>query len=166
MSDIEGIAKFKDGSGIVMDLACGTGLSGIAINNVGFKNVIGLDASQEMLNRVPEGTYSKMIKNLLGIDPMPEEIKNNCDVILCVSAMVYNHMPPSIFETLLLVLKKGGYYVFNVRDSIWDSTDLPYKAAVEKLIAEGKYKEVHRHKYKKGTTDESKKNARSDLLVV
>eukprot|EP00349_Pseudokeronopsis_sp_Brazil_P004944 CAMPEP_0202958950 /NCGR_PEP_ID=MMETSP1396-20130829/3218_1 /ASSEMBLY_ACC=CAM_ASM_000872 /TAXON_ID= /ORGANISM="Pseudokeronopsis sp., Strain Brazil" /LENGTH=58 /DNA_ID=CAMNT_0049677275 /DNA_START=66 /DNA_END=239 /DNA_ORIENTATION=+ len=58
MSEVEGIAAFKGGKGVIMDLACGTGLSGIPVKNAGFINVIGLDASQEMLNRVPEGTYS------------------------------------------------------------------------------------------------------------
>mmetsp|Transcript_11359 Transcript_11359/g.11371 ORF Transcript_11359/g.11371 Transcript_11359/m.11371 type:complete len:178 (-) Transcript_11359:64-597(-) len=147
MNDFEEIAKFKDESGVIMDLGCGTGLSGIAINKVGFKNVIGLDASQEMLNRVPEGTYGKLLKNLVGVDPMPEEIKLNVDVCVCVSGMVFNHIPISIFETMLLVLKKGGYYVFNVRDPIWEGTELPYKATMEKLIAEGKFKEVKRHKF-------------------
>mmetsp|Transcript_45405 Transcript_45405/g.33186 ORF Transcript_45405/g.33186 Transcript_45405/m.33186 type:complete len:88 (+) Transcript_45405:182-445(+) len=87
-----------------------------------------------MLNHIPAGTYSKIFKCLLGVDPTPEELVLKVDMIVTIGAMISNHLPISIFETLLEVLKKNGYYVFNVRASIWDGCELPYKEAIEKLI--------------------------------
>ena len=167
MTEIPEINKFLTEKGVIVDICCGTGLSGKAMRDVGFKDIYGLDASQEMLNRCPPETYSKLIKCFLGVDALPQEINGTVDVVVCVSGMVYNHLPTSILETLLTVLKKGGHYVFNCRDSIYcDGSSLAYKETMDHLISEGKYAFVHRHKFVKGVEDKSKVDARSDLLAM
>eukprot|EP00349_Pseudokeronopsis_sp_Brazil_P006230 CAMPEP_0202964282 /NCGR_PEP_ID=MMETSP1396-20130829/8360_1 /ASSEMBLY_ACC=CAM_ASM_000872 /TAXON_ID= /ORGANISM="Pseudokeronopsis sp., Strain Brazil" /LENGTH=61 /DNA_ID=CAMNT_0049686267 /DNA_START=510 /DNA_END=692 /DNA_ORIENTATION=- len=54
-------------------------------------------------------------------------------------------------------MKKGGVYVFCLRDKYWEDggEENPFKAVMDKLIDEGKYILVHRHKYLKGTSKES-----------
>eukprot|EP00349_Pseudokeronopsis_sp_Brazil_P004779 CAMPEP_0202969784 /NCGR_PEP_ID=MMETSP1396-20130829/15656_1 /ASSEMBLY_ACC=CAM_ASM_000872 /TAXON_ID= /ORGANISM="Pseudokeronopsis sp., Strain Brazil" /LENGTH=58 /DNA_ID=CAMNT_0049697739 /DNA_START=331 /DNA_END=507 /DNA_ORIENTATION=- len=55
-----------------------------------------------------------------------------------------NHLPVTIFEFMLGVLKKGGYYAFNTRESVWNDEKCPYGAAMQKLVDEGKYRLVRK----------------------
>ena len=66
----------------------------------------------------------------------------------------------------MTIIKKGGYYVFSCRDNTWDSEKLGYGLSMQKLVAEGKYKEMFRRKYKRGTSNEELLKARPDLTGV
>ena len=56
------LAQTEANKGIkVLDYGCGTGLSGLALKKVGFRNLVGIDPSDEMLQKAEE---KKIYKSL------------------------------------------------------------------------------------------------------
>mmetsp|Transcript_11102 Transcript_11102/g.8191 ORF Transcript_11102/g.8191 Transcript_11102/m.8191 type:complete len:89 (-) Transcript_11102:64-330(-) len=88
-----------------------------------------------------------MYRNTFGLDPLPEELIKSCDLIVAKGTTMPNHLPLTIFEFLLNVLKKGGYYAFNARDTTWNDPNCPFGATMQKLVDEGKYREVRKVAY-------------------
>jgi len=69
----------------VLDLACGTGLIGKYLGKQGFKNIVGLDISPNMLEEASQkGYYSELVEHTLGEDPnsMPDRFKNKFDYVV------------------------------------------------------------------------------------
>ena len=104
--------------------------------------------------------------NLFGTEPYPEELKDSCEMVCGVGCMIEKHMPDTIFEMLMAIIKKGGYYVFSIRDSSWADEKLGYGPAMAKMVAEGKYVEKHRRPYKRGTENPDLMKGRPDLMGI
>ena len=57
------LAQTESNKGIkVLDYGCGTGLSGLALKKVGFRNLVGIDPSDEMLQKAEEKKIYKSLK--------------------------------------------------------------------------------------------------------
>mmetsp|Transcript_34344 Transcript_34344/g.33552 ORF Transcript_34344/g.33552 Transcript_34344/m.33552 type:complete len:108 (+) Transcript_34344:166-489(+) len=104
-----------------------------------------------MMSLAPDGLYSKLLKFWVGVDPIPQELTENVDLAVCTGAMLPSHLPPTVFEIMLRILKPGGFLVFSVRDSIFcKNSDHPFKDILDNLTEEGKYDFIHRHKFVNG----------------
>jgi len=104
----------------VLDLGCGTGLIGKYLAPQGFKNIVGVDISPNMLEEASvKGVYSELHEHCLGDDPdqFPQQFKNQFDYVTCAGLINNNHMEYTLFEEMLLSVKKGGYCVFAARFS-------------------------------------------------
>ena len=94
-----------------MDLGCGMGWFSEIMVKEGFKPVVGIDASQEMLDRAPEGLYKEKIKIVLGKDTIPDKYNNTADLMLASGILMPSHVPSSVFYDAWKMLKTGGYLV-------------------------------------------------------
>lgn len=110
------LARFAGNkSAPVMDLACGTGLSGLALRAAGFLVIDGFDLSEGMLAKArARGIY----RNLATADlsqplEMPEGVYHNAAAIGCVSP---EYMPPTVLDEILSKLPPGGCLSFSVND--------------------------------------------------
>jgi len=70
----------------IFDLGCGTGLTGEALYNIGYRNIIGCDASPGIMRvaelKCDKKAYKETKELWLGQpDKFPEELKNKFDVI-------------------------------------------------------------------------------------
>ena len=99
----------------MMDMACGTGISGLALKAAGFECIDGYDFSQAMLDKAaPKGVYRE-----LGIADMskPLEIADgvyqNAAAIGCITP---EYMPATVLDEILSKLPQGGCLVFSVND--------------------------------------------------
>mmetsp|Transcript_35083 Transcript_35083/g.34114 ORF Transcript_35083/g.34114 Transcript_35083/m.34114 type:complete len:183 (-) Transcript_35083:41-589(-) len=135
---------------VIIDFGCGTGLSGEVMKEAGLIPTYGIDASQKMLDYCKEGVYKKTMRLTLGLDPLPQELAKSCDFILAAGAMGHGHLPPSIMESTLDILKKGAIYTFDIRQIYWTDAADSYKTAMDKLIQEGKYALIHQESVMKG----------------
>lgn len=99
----------------IMDLGCGTGISGLALKAAGFECIDGYDFSQAMLDQAA----SKGIYRNLGIADMskPLEIEEgvyqNAAAIGCITP---EYMPATVLDEILSKLPQGGCLVFSVND--------------------------------------------------
>ena len=104
-----------DQSDFILDYGCGTGLSGSALQAVGFENIDGLDVSQEMV-RLAE---KKLIyKNLKVFDPIteipvhPDQYK----VITAIGVIGAGAAPLQVFDSLFALLPQNGLFAFSFND--------------------------------------------------
>mmetsp|Transcript_24697 Transcript_24697/g.21864 ORF Transcript_24697/g.21864 Transcript_24697/m.21864 type:complete len:126 (+) Transcript_24697:168-545(+) len=89
----------------ILDFGCGTGLLGYNLKALGYKNVTGLDASDEMLKKAQEkDSYIKLDKCLLGSNQFPEELKGKFDVAVCSGVLAKNHCPKETFAEMVQCL--------------------------------------------------------------
>ena len=121
-------------------MGCGTGLVGQYLNEKGFLNVVGVDASKGMLDKAAEKrVYNELIELFLGKpETYPESLKNRFDAITASGILAEGHLDSSVFEEMLLSLKTGGYAVFATRTMYL--TQYNYIEKIEELTTTGKWK--------------------------
>lgn len=118
-------AVVEDLSAPILDIGCGTGLSGLAFRAAGFTAVDGLDLSPDMIARAraKEGVYRNLTLADAN-DPLP------------VEPGVYGHMaavgvigpglaPPSTLDDGLEKLGAGGCFVFSLNDHALQDRSFP-----------------------------------------
>ena len=104
---------------IVLDLACGTGLFGVAALNI-YPNLIidGFDISMKSLK---EAKKKKIYRNLSLFDfqkKLTSKFKKY-DGITCIGAMTYCQNPSKLFDEVINLIKKNGFFLFTHREDLW-----------------------------------------------
>ncbi|HSF96410.1 MAG TPA: methyltransferase domain-containing protein [Thermohalobaculum sp.] len=99
----------------LMDMGCGTGISGLALREAGFECLDGYDFSQQMLDRAAEkGIYRNLaiadMSKPLEIEP---GVYQNAAAVGCVTP---EYMPVTVLDEMLSKLPAGGCLVFSVND--------------------------------------------------
>lgn len=99
----------------LLDLGCGTGLSGEALAAAGFRTIDGSDFSGEML----EGARAKGIYRAL-IEGSPETplpgAPGDYAMIAAVGVLLPGHAPAETIDAALAHLPPGGLLVFSLND--------------------------------------------------
>lgn len=96
-----------DGSADVLDLGCGTGLSGLAIRPFA-RAIVGIDLSPRMLERArATGVYSRLVEaELPGC--LAAEPASSCDLAVAADVMIYLGDVGPVLSALARVLRPGG----------------------------------------------------------
>ncbi|MBY8975745.1 methyltransferase domain-containing protein [Rhodobacteraceae bacterium NNCM2] len=100
----------------MMDLGCGTGLSGLALKAQGFTCIDGFDLSPGMLEkaRAKTGLYRELsLCDMSQALEMPEGVYQNAAAIGCITP---DYMPVTVIDEILAKLPKGGCFVFSIND--------------------------------------------------
>jgi predicted TPR repeat methyltransferase len=99
----------------MMDLGCGTGISGLALKAAGFECIDGYDFSQAMLDKAAEkGIYRDLqIADLSKPLEIAEGHYQNAAAVGCVTP---EYMPATVLDEILSKLPQGGCLVFSVND--------------------------------------------------
>lgn len=99
----------------ILDYGCGTGLSGVALNAVGFEIVDGIDPTPQML----EGALAKGVyRNLTSFDitdPNPLQA-GAYKVITAIGVIGVGAAPPETLDMLINALPSGGLIAFSYND--------------------------------------------------
>lgn len=125
-----------DKGAAMLDLGCGTGLSGAAFRDAGFTCIDGTDFSQEMLAcaRTKEGVYRKLMASDLN-DPLPGAPGDYANAA-AVGVFSPGHAPPEMIDAVMEKLPAGGCFVFSLNDH---ALDIPgYEEHIEALVDEGR----------------------------
>ena len=103
---------------VILDVACGTGLSGQALKEAGFLMFDGIDASSAMIKKADE----KQIYRNLQVGLISETDKlayegNTYDGVICISGITKDHiMVEHVLRDFLRVIKPGGFAVYTIND--------------------------------------------------
>lgn len=113
----EALASLTDKRSMpVLDVGCGTGLSGLALRAAGFETIDGVDLSAAMLAEAGarDGIYRRLQQVTIK-DPLPfaDGIYSNAVAVGVISP---EHAPPETVDTLLDLLPSGGHLVFSLND--------------------------------------------------
>lgn len=124
----------------ILDLACGTGLVGKYLSGYGFKQIIGLDISENMLQIASEkGCYENLEEYTIGDpDQFPAHLKNKFDFVVCSGLVNNNHLDYTLFEEMTFALKKGGIAIFAARFSYMGN--FWYNEVLAEMEAENRWK--------------------------
>jgi predicted TPR repeat methyltransferase len=127
--------------GPILDVGCGTGLSGPVLAALGYAHVEGLDFSPEML-RLAEarGTYRRLTQATLG-DELPFA-DGAFAALFSTGVFTEGHAPASSMTELARILAPDGKAVLTVRSSILQSGGFEQEFA--RLEAAKIWREVER----------------------
>lgn len=113
----EALARFApDKTAPVLDVGCGTGLSGRALSEAGFTTIDGSDLSPEMLEkaRALKGVYRRLWQSDLD-DPFPFDPGTYAH-IAAMGVIASSHAPPETIDQIIAALPSGGLFVFSLND--------------------------------------------------
>ncbi len=99
----------------VMDLGCGTGVSGLALKAAGFECIDGYDFSPAMLDKAADKDIYRAlaIADLSKPLEIAEGVYQNAAAIGCITP---EYMPPTVLDEILSKLPQGGALAFSVND--------------------------------------------------
>ncbi|MEO1551094.1 MAG: methyltransferase domain-containing protein [Pseudomonadota bacterium] len=105
----------EDTSAPLMDVGCGTGLSGEAFAQAGFSTLDGSDFSPEMMALArAKGIYRALYAADLST-PLPFEL-GDYNTIAAVGVLNPKHAPAETLDDVMTRLNPGGLFVFSLND--------------------------------------------------
>ncbi len=135
------LANVVDPGTPVLDIGCGTGLSGLALRATGFRTIDGTDLSPEMMTRAAErGIYRRLFPGDMNT-PLPVEL-GSYTAAAAVGVINPGHAPPETIEAVLAILPPGGCFTFSLNDHALAEPAFPDK--VEEMLGAGTATCLHR----------------------
>ncbi|XP_014829898.1 PREDICTED: Williams-Beuren syndrome chromosomal region 27 protein-like [Poecilia mexicana] len=104
------VANFSGDRGTVqvLDVACGTGLVAKLMFKLGFRNFVGVDCSERMLEEAAKTKlYQELQPALLGTEPLPAQT-GTFDLVILVGGLGVGFAPVSVIRELCDAAKPGG----------------------------------------------------------
>lgn len=133
------LARFVDGTAPILDVGCGTGLSGKALAAEGFINITGHDVNEEMLAHARRTGVYREVGVTDVTDPFPFT-PGTYEALAAVGVIGVGAAPLSLLGEALDALAPGGHVVFSFNDH---ALELPeYPAAVQRASEQGIADEV------------------------
>ena len=133
------MAKYVAVDGKILDLGCGTGLAGQALQEQGYQTIIGVDISQKSLDIAREKQIYKALYKADIQQKLPFE-DNEFEGIIC-TAVLTNMEKSDVLYGFCRVVKPGGYVVFTNREDIYYQTKCDI--TLKKMESEGIAKQVY-----------------------
>ncbi|NND84486.1 MAG: class I SAM-dependent methyltransferase [Acidimicrobiia bacterium] len=118
----------------ILDAACGSGLTGAALANLGFADIDGIDISAKLLEIAGEsGAYQDLTRVDMQVFPLPIE-DDSYDAVNFIGALTYFETN-QILRELCRVVRSGGHVAFSQRDDIMRDQD--YGKKLDEMEREG-----------------------------
>ena len=110
----ETLAEHVNTSGRILDAGAGTGLVGVELQRLGYRDICALDLSEGMLREArAKGCYSEFHQMALG-ERLDFE-SATFDAVISIGVFTLGHAPANSFEELCRITKPGGYIVVSLR---------------------------------------------------
>uniref|UniRef100_A0A7S3JFS8 Methyltransferase type 11 domain-containing protein n=1 Tax=Euplotes harpa TaxID=151035 RepID=A0A7S3JFS8_9SPIT len=109
---------------------------------MGYTNIVGLDASPEMLEEAKaKDAYVELVERFLCIpEGIPDSLKNRFEGVTAAGVLFLGYMGAEVFDEMLEMLKPGGYASFTSREDL--HIKMGYHDKIEKLVEEGKWEHI------------------------
>ena len=125
----------------ILDAGCGTGLVGQILYKNNYKNIVGVDFSQEMINRaLKKNVYQSL--SLCDLTKKLEFEDGSFDAIICAGTFTCGHVGPEALNEMVRITKNEGYICFTVRKQEWETA--PYEGIIQSLEGSKSWLEVER----------------------
>lgn len=111
----------------ILDVGCGTGLSGLALKQLGYAKLDGCDLSNGMLEKAAElQVYKRLFTCDLNKPPMDIE-DGVYDAVTAVGVFSFGHIKPTAVDELLRVIKPAGHLIIGLNDHYYEEGSLTAK---------------------------------------
>ncbi len=135
--------SLKSSDGHILDVGCGTGLSGLALKEIGFSTIDGCDFSKEMLDLAEaKEIYQRTFFADLNSPPI-DAADQHYDGATAVGVFAFDHIDPNSIDEILRVLKPGAPLIIGLNEKFYDKGTLEDKFG--QLEKDAKAKIVSRH---------------------
>lgn len=134
---VEALSRhFAETDAPILDIGCGTGLSGLALRLAGFTAIDGTDLSAAMLDqaRLHKGVYKHLRQTSLD-DPFPFA-KGAYAAVTAMGVIADKHAPPETISQLIAKLEKGALLVFSLNNHTLENP--AFEAEIDLLTTEAK----------------------------
>ena len=112
------LKRYIPESANILDVGCGTGLTGIALRELGYTDIVGIDISRESIILAEEAkAYSCLRQQDVQKQPFPFET-DEFDAISCIGVLTYIEDPKSLFREFCRIVRPGGYIIFTHREDL------------------------------------------------
>ena len=131
----EALTTYAPGKNIrVLDVGCGTGLSGLALQKHGFNNIEGCDFSPLMLKKAEEtNSYLRLFE--ADINRELEIETETYDAAVAVGVLSFAHVRTEALREMLRIIKVNGLLVVGLNEKYWIEDQVDEK--LEQLSQEG-----------------------------
>ena len=133
------LKNLKNNNARILDAGCGTGLVGEILFENNFKNIEGIDFSEEMLSIANQKNIYKSL-NLFDLTKKLAYNDNSFDAIICAGTFTCGHVGPESLIEMLRITKEGGFICFTVRKQEWEAA--PYMQILDKLVNSNSLKKI------------------------
>ena len=117
----------------VLDAGCGTGAAGEALASLGYRNLTGIDLSQDMLARARDkGIYTRLEQVDLG-QPLDAFPCSSFDAAALVGVFSYGQAPAHALDEVVRVVKPGGVVAFTMRVDSYEQDAMSVRSRMEAL---------------------------------
>ena len=102
----------------ILDAGCGTGYVAEVLSKLNYKNITGIDFSEEMLTIA----RSKKIYKKLMCQSLNEKIElrsKQFELIICTGVLTSGHVGPSALHELVRILKPQGFFICSIAESVY-----------------------------------------------
>jgi len=129
----------KPEDGTVLDAGAGTGITGEILALLGYRDLVGMDVSRDMLELARRKDVYRDLRQmeLGGQLDLPSDA---FAAVVATGVFAAGHAPPESFEELIRVTKPGGHVVFSVRTDVY--LDGGFKEKQEALESEERWRLV------------------------
>ncbi|MDF1721256.1 MAG: class I SAM-dependent methyltransferase [Minwuia sp.] len=113
----------------VLDIGCGTGLSGLALRAAGFSVLAGCDLSPGMMLRaMATGVYSRLFETDLNAPPMPVA-DGSFGAATAVGVFTFGHVRADALDEILRVLRPGAPLIIGLNEKYYAEGSLTRRMA-------------------------------------
>lgn len=119
----------------LIDIGCGSGLSGVALRAAGYQLIDGCDFSTGMLEKAElSGAYRRLFEADLNAPPL-DAADDTYDAAACVGIFSFGHVQVDALDDIMRVVKPGGWLVIGLNDHFYREGALTAK--LDALAAAG-----------------------------
>lgn len=124
----------------ILDVGCGTGLSGIALAEAGYSHIDGCDLSDGMLEKAfSTNIYSKLFKADLNMPPLdaPDGAYGG---IAAVGVFSFGHVQPDAVDEFLRITTPGAPIIIGLNEHFYNEGSLTAK--LDALASAGRIEKI------------------------
>ncbi len=135
----QALARYVQADARILDVGCGTGLSGRALANAGFTNISGRDVNAAMLEVAhASGSYREVTVSDPA-DPFPFK-PGTYAAVAAIGVIGIGAAPASLLGEAVDALEAGGHLVFSYNDHAL--ADPVFVAALDEALSSGRVEQV------------------------
>lgn len=118
----------------VLDVGCGTGMVGLALRDLGFHDIVGVDLSEKSLDLAAKtGAYRALSSE--NFAELPTSLTDESfSALMCVGVMTYMSDVEAVCREFCRIVEPDGMIVLTQRTDLFDERDT--QAAFERLVAD------------------------------
>lgn len=126
----------------ILDVGCGTGLTGRALADAGYLTIDGVDLSPEMVEVARKtGVYRGLTGGFDINRAVSMRMASAYDIVTIAGVLTVGHVPPAALANVAKLARPGGLLIASTRQAYYDSTN--YQQVSDSLISGGVLKLVH-----------------------